>query len=129
MRKFILIGLIALMGLLSACGANNGTGANPVPREGVITIETVEVTVAESFPVQVIAHVRGFLGDGCTSLGAITQERTGNTIKVTIAATHSGAEVCTMIAPMVDERISLEGEFPAGEYVVEVNGVATTFQV
>jgi hypothetical protein len=85
--------------------------------------------ILESFPVQVNARVQGTLGDGCTSMGEITQQRNGNEIIVTITANHSGAETCTMIAQLLDETIPLEGEFPTGEYVLRVNGIEERFQV
>jgi hypothetical protein len=110
--------------LLSACGTTAG-GAST----GRMQVDQVDVQIAESFPPQVFVRVQGVLGDGCTTLGAISQQRTGNTIEVTIATNHSGAEVCTMIAQLVDKTIKLEGDFPAGEYVVRVNGVEQQFRI
>ncbi len=151
--------LIVLALFLSACGASGpasqpGTGTDPnqpvqveqpnqpvqveqpnqpatgaEPGKGIITVDTVEVTVAESMPVQVFVNVKGYMGDGCTSLGEIKQERTGNTINVTINANHSGSDVCAAMAPQLDERILLQGEFAAGEYVVNVNGVEHKFNI
>ncbi|MCG8349918.1 MAG: hypothetical protein MI924_19305 [Chloroflexales bacterium] len=123
MWKYLLIALIAL---LSAC---SNAGANTPPPQGTLTIDTIKVDIAESEPVQVFVHVQGYLGDGCTSLGAIEQQRNDNVVEVTIQARHSGAEVCTMIAPVVDERIQLEGDFPPGGYIVRVNGVEQIFTI
>jgi hypothetical protein len=50
-------------------------------------------------------------------------------IQVTLNAVHSGAEVCTAIAPVVDERIMLEGLFPPGEYTLEILGDRISFTV
>lgn|SRR5690606_1130300 len=121
---------ILLLALLAACGVSQP--AQPAPAAGhsfPAQIESVSVEVAESFPVQVFVRMQGTLGDGCTSLGEITQRREGNTIEVSVIANHSGAEVCTMIAQLIDERVQLEGEFPAGEYIVRVNGVEERFTV
>ncbi|GIV91311.1 MAG: hypothetical protein KatS3mg056_0020 [Chloroflexus sp.] len=49
--------------------------------------------------------------------------REGNVITITVNAAHSGAEVCPAIAPLLDQRIMLEGPFTAGQYTVIVNGV------
>jgi inhibitor of cysteine peptidase len=118
--------VVALM--LAACGSSTGTQPSG-PRQVSPQIDSVEVLILESFPVQVNARVQGTLGDGCTSMGEMTQQRNGNEITVTITANHSGAETCTMIAQLLDETIPLEGEFPTGEYVLRVNGVEERFQV
>ena len=120
---------ILMLALLAACGAAIPSQPAPAGRDFPAQIDSVSVEVAESFPVQVFAHIQGTLGDGCTSLGAITQQREGNTIEVSVNAHHSGAEVCTMMAKFIDERVQLDGTFPAGEYTVRVNGVETTFTV
>jgi len=123
---------ILFVALLAACGtAQPAAPAQPAQpaRSFPAQIDTVTVEIAESLPVQVFARLEGYLGDGCTSLGAITQSREGNLIEVSVLANHSGAEACTMIAQVIDERVQLEGEFPAGTYTVRVNGVEQTFQI
>lgn len=112
----------------SATALPEGT-KQPMPYETPAQIDSVEVQIAESHPVQVFAQVKGTLGDGCTSLGTISQKRNTNTIEVTVLANHTGAEVCTMIAQIIDKNIALEGDFPAGQYVVRVNGVEKQFSV
>lgn len=126
MTRMFTLGLLALILFLSAC-----TSATPAPqgRTEPVAVDSVTIEVAESFPVQPAARIQGVLGNGCMSLGEITQTRNGNEIEITVMANHSGAEVCTMIAQMLDERVPLEGEFPAGEYVVRVNGVEARFTV
>jgi hypothetical protein len=115
--------LIAIV-LLSACGSAAGT-----PSTGLVQIDQVDVRIAESFPPQVFVQFQGTLGDGCTSLGEISQRRDGNSIEVTVATNHSGAEVCTAIAQLIDQTISLDGDFPPGAYSVRVNGVVKQFQI
>jgi hypothetical protein len=92
-------------------------------------IDDVSVEIAESYPVQVFAIIKATLPDGCSSKGAITQMRQGNTIIINAEMNHSGADVCTMIVSFVDERIALEGDFPPGEYVLKVNNVETRFSI
>lgn len=121
MHRLILVLLAAA--LLAACGPQ------PARRVQPARVTDVMVEVRESSPVQVVAHIQGELGDGCTSLGTITQSRDGNVIEVSVPAVHSGAEVCTMILQLVDERVQLDGPFPPGDYTVRVNGVEHQFSI
>lgn len=122
-----LITLLLALFALAACGAQP---AQPIqPRTEPVVVEDVQVEILESDPVQVVAVIKGGLGNGCLSLGEITQRREGNTIEVTLLANHSGAEACTMIYQIVDERVRLDGSFAPGEYTLIVNGVERTFSV
>ncbi|MCS6889512.1 MAG: hypothetical protein NZQ09_15005 [Chloroflexus sp.] len=119
LHRIILLAITALMLMLTACTPATTT---PMPRPGIVTIEQVDLSVMESNPPQVQAHITGYLGDGCTTFAGITQQREGNTITITVSATHSGAEMCPAIAPLVDQRVMLEGPFAPGQYTVIVNG-------
>ncbi|MCX7859918.1 hypothetical protein [Chloroflexus sp.] len=119
LHRIVLLAITALMLMLTACSPATTT---PMPRPGIVTIEQVDLSVMESNPPQVQAHITGYLGDGCTTFAGITQQREGNTITITVSATHSGAEMCPAIAPLVDQRVMLEGPFAPGQYTVIVNG-------
>lgn len=103
--------------------------AAPSTPEGTLQIDRVEVGVTGARRSRAAVRVRGFLLDGCTSLGSISQRREGNTVIVTIATAHTGARNCAAVAQLVDETIPLEGDFQPGEYVVHVNGVERRFQI
>ncbi len=110
--------------LLLACDP-----ASPELEIRPISIDSVEVTVLESAPVQVQAHVQGTIGDGCTKLHSVDQERSGNTITVTILSERPRDAVCTQIAMLYDETIRLDGDFPPGSYQLHVNAFDTRFRV
>lgn len=111
---------------LLACG-ESVTAAREADR---LTVETVEIRVLESFPVQVSAAVTGYLRDGCESLGATTQARSGNTITVTIATEREMDRSCIQVISPVAQNVRLEGEFVSGStYVLRVNSVERTFRV
>jgi hypothetical protein len=122
--------LLAVAGLsvplaLAGCGQ-----ANPASRDLVvrpIQVETVDVLVLESSPPQATAHVRGWIGDGCSSLHSVAQERSGATVVLTILGQRPADAVCTQMAKLYDETIRLEGSFPPGRYVLRVNGLETSF--
>jgi ribosome-interacting GTPase 1 len=106
-----------------------GGGTANAGREGMLSVDRIEVQIVRSDLPQVFARVHGVLTDGCTSLGAISQRRNAQVITVTISTRHSDAEMCTMLARLVDETIRLEGTFAPGSYTVDVNGVVQKFRV
>lgn len=109
--------------LLAACSLP----ADPDVVVEPIQVDSVDVRVMESSPPQASAHVRGVLGDGCSSFHSQEQQRSGNTITVTILRERPRDAVCTQIAKLYDADIPLEGTFPPGEYVLRVNGVEKVF--
>jgi inhibitor of cysteine peptidase len=95
---------------------------------GTAQIESVELLMLESFPVQVQAHVKGWLGDGCTSMGEITQTREENTFKVNIPTQRPAEAICTQQLVGFEQTIPLDvAGLPKGTYTVDVNGVTETF--
>jgi inhibitor of cysteine peptidase len=116
--------LLALALAGSACQSPN-TAEEIVP----LRVEKVDVLVLESFPPQIDAVVIGTLPTACSSIESVSQKRDGNTIEVTIATRTDREVVCILVLKQVTERVRLQGPFPAGEYVVRVNGVETRFRV
>ncbi len=96
--------------------------------DGLLPIDEVVVHVAESYPVQVTAQVVGYLPDGCTSLGEITQTRAGSAISIVITTRRSG-EYCVQVIELVEKWIALQGSFPPGDYVLQVNDLVRKFHV
>lgn len=113
---------------LLSCGAGAGspTGTRETDR---LAVESVQVRILESFPVQVTAQVKGYLRDGCESLAGTTQARSGSTITVTIATEREANRACIQTIAPVEQNVRLDGAFPAGTYVVRVNGIEQTFRV
>lgn len=142
MSRLTLLFLVLL--LLTACGGSVApTGSDPVgdeptelpadPAEGEMVIQEMEIQsldllMLESFPVQVQAHVTGFLPNGCASVGEIEQRREGDTFFVTVPVQFPADAICTMILKEEDVTIPLEvAGLKAGEYHVVVNGIADSF--
>lgn len=95
---------------------------------GEATVESLDILILESFPVQVNVHVSGYLGDGCTELGAIDTERVGDTFNVTIHTQRPADAICTQQLVGFEETIPLDVlGLEAGTYTVDVNGVTGTF--
>ena len=110
-------------------GTQPGQGQPPdQTAPGLLTVSQVDVIIQESFPPQITAKVDGWLPDGCSEVGDITQQRTGRTIDVTITIRRLTTGACIAIAPQVSRSIRLNGSFAeSGAYTVRVNGVEKSF--
>ena len=107
-----------------------GCAASPTDPDVVtepIQIDRVDVLILEGAPPQVTARVEGVLGDGCATLHSVGQQRSGNTVTVTILRERPREAVCTQIAKLYVDVIRLEGQFPPGDYLLRVNSVEKTF--
>jgi hypothetical protein len=116
---------------LALLGATLFSAACQSPTDALLVepihVESVDVVVLRSLPAQAVAHVRGVVGDGCSTVRSVEQQRSGNVVTITILRQRPAQAVCTQIALLYDEEIRLDGSFPAGTYVVRVNGVERTF--
>lgn len=84
----------------------------------------------ESFPVQVSAVAKGYLPDGCTTLGDIVQTRTGNSFTVTLTTSRPADRACTYLIQPFEERIPLDAlGLKAGAYTVTINGMSANFEL
>lgn len=92
-----------------------------------ITIESVEVQVSGD-PPRVAAHVRGVVGDGCSTVHSVTQARAGNVVTITILRERPKDAICVQLAKLYDEVIPLDGQYPRGRYTLRVNAFETAFE-
>lgn len=135
MKKFpLLLSLLVLSGLiLTACQPGTPTptpgGGQDIITGHEATVESLEVLILESFPVQVHAVVSGYLSDGCLSLAEITAERKGETFTVTLTTTRPAGEVaCTQVIVPFEETIPLDVYgLDAGKYYVVAQEQTATF--
>jgi hypothetical protein len=98
--------------------------------EGVAAVESIDILILESFPVQVQVVARGNLPDGCTTLNEVTVERTGNSFQVTITTVRPVGMACTEALVPFEKVIPLDVYgLPAGTYTVIVNGVGGSFEL
>jgi inhibitor of cysteine peptidase len=135
-RGMLAVGIITLLAFaLLGCGPvaqpsptpEPGTGNGDVIR-GEPMVESVDVQILESFPVQVQAVVRGNLADGCTALDEVTTTREGNLFRIRLTSVRPADAVCTLALVPFEEVVSLDVlGLPAGEYTVDANGVTATF--
>ncbi|WP_428356710.1 hypothetical protein [Methyloprofundus sp.] len=90
-------------------------------------IETIDIQILESFPVQVNVVAKGFFSNGCQSIANIYSDKVADIFNITIT-TKSVGEVCTAALVPFEEIVPLEvNGLKAGSYHVDVNGVTGTF--
>jgi hypothetical protein len=93
-----------------------------------VTIESVEVRIAESFPVQIFVEVTGYLPDPCWEPQEPSVEQDGNQFIIEIMAERKVDEVCPQVIENYEHTIAL-GSMDPGSYVVRVNEVEQAFEV
>ena len=92
------------------------------------TVESLDVRIMESFPVQVSVVLTGYLPDGCTEIYDITAPRDEQTFTVDVVTRRPVDLACTMAIVPFEETISLDVEgLPAGEYTVKYGDLTETF--
>ncbi len=94
-------------------------------------VETVEIQILESLPVQVVVVVKGNLSDGCQQLDKINTVQAGNKFTITIARKSIDEQMmCTQALVPFEERIPLNVTgLKAGTYSVNVNGISKNFKL
>jgi len=93
-------------------------------------VEELAVTILESFPVQVLAQVRGSLPDSCSELEEIRVTRTQEVFQLELIITRSEAEMCTQVLQPFNEQIALDVEnLAAGSYVVRAGDEEARFSM
>jgi hypothetical protein len=115
--------LVAALGPLIAC--SNPAAPDVSVRVDPIPIDTVAVLTE---PPRATAHVRGQIGDGCSTLKSVTQARSGDVVTLTILRERPVEAVCTLEMRLYDEKIPLEGSYTSGPYTLRVNGVELAFR-
>ena len=99
--------------------------------EGVLYLDSIDMQILESYPIQVHVVLRGNLADSCTTLDPITQEnRTNNVIHLNLSAKRPTDQACLTVLVPFEETITLDltGLIP-GTYTVEASGMSATFEL
>ncbi len=134
MNKIRLIGMLVVFMLLSACQLGEGTETPPA-KEGEFSygqnaiVESVEVILLESFPVQAQVRVSGNLPDGCTELHEISVEQEGEEFSLTLTTRRPTGDVfCTQALVPFEEIVELDIRgLEAGTYTVIAQEEQETF--
>jgi inhibitor of cysteine peptidase len=123
----------AIMLFLVSCAPTGAVGVTDTPSgtvAGQASIDSVEIAILESFPVQVQAVVKGNLPDGCTQIKEATTTFADDTFHVNLTTERSADAVCTQALVPFEEIIPLDvAGLLKGDYTVDVNGVTETFEL
>lgn len=95
----------------------------------LVTVNSVQVLILESFPVQVIVAVSGSKSVPCVELETPAVSRKGNLFTVVLAETQLGpAETCIAMIDPFETSVALDVlGLAAGTYTINVNGVTAEF--
>lgn len=103
---------------------------SPGVEPGKASVDSIEILILESSPVQIHAVARGHLPDDCTEIADITQERQANTFLITITTERSANLACAEMVVSFEEVIPLDVlGLPARTHTVDVNGVRDSFEL
>ena len=116
----------SVLPLLSACG---DPPAGPDLIIEPIHVDSVDVVVGTSVPLAVEVLVHGVVGDGCSVVHSVRQERSGSTVTLTILRERPRNAICTQEARLYAARILLEGTYAPGSYLVRANDVERVFTI
>jgi hypothetical protein len=94
-------------------------------------VQSVEIQILESFPVQANAIARGQLPDaGCTTIAGVNQSRSGNTFTVTLTTKFDPNAMCSQVITPFEYVIPLDvSSLLPAQYIVNVNGVEASFEL
>lgn len=141
-RVQVLLVMMLLSVWAAACApapaqpASTATPAAPPPTAtipappviGEAHVESVEVVLLESSPVQAQAIVRGSLPDACTELGEITPVYEAGVFQITLKTTRPAEAVCAQVLAPFETSVTLPVDgLPAAPYTVSANGVRARF--
>lgn len=102
-----------------------------VPVTGVAVVQSVQIQILETQPLQVNAILRGQLPDaGCTTIAAVNQARNGNTFGITLTTTTNPLALCSQMLTPFEQVVSLEVKnLPPAKYTVDANGITQSFEL
>jgi inhibitor of cysteine peptidase len=113
---------------------DNATGSKGTGEEeyiyGTATVETIQIILLESFPIQVQVVAQGYLPDSCTEINKIQTEMEGKNFKINISTKRPRDAICAQVIVPFNRTIPLDVlGLKAGNYTVTVNGVKKSFEL
>jgi hypothetical protein len=117
---------------LPESGVDAETPVSDAPNSdtGEAIVETVEVRILESFPVQVQAVLSGQLPDACAFVETVDVLVEGNTFYVTMTvARHPNMRCAQVLTPFAQIVPLTTADLAAGDYTVQAGAVVAEFEL
>lgn len=93
-----------------------------------VYLNSMDVYLMESFPVQVSVTLLGDLPDGCTTIQSVESSLEGQVFTITFKTHRPADQMCTEALVPFEETVSLDVYgLPAGEYTVVAGDLTETF--
>ena len=137
MKPQIFISVTILAVLVAACGLVTTpptpvpimTEETPGPVAGMAVVQSVDIQILESQPIQVNALIRGQMPDaGCTTIADVTQTRDGNTFNIMLTTTTDPLALCAQALTPFEQVIQLDtSDLSPAPYEMNANGVRKVF--
>jgi len=122
----LLIGFIAL----TACAPVNLASMPQAQVSRQVQVQSVEIQILQTSPIQVNAIVHGNFTESCATLGEHQVQFETNTFKITLFAVSPSDRGCAQAITPFETIIRLEtSNLPAGTYTVITNGVSAVFML
>jgi len=97
---------------------------------GEAVIETIEIAILESFPVQIRAVLRGTVPDACTEIDSIAEQREGNTFTLVVRTRRPAEALCAQVLTPYETTTGLDVlGLPAGIYTVVAGEASASFEL
>ncbi len=116
--------LVLLAAVLNACGASPATELPPDNAQGPIYVDSADLLILESFPIQLSLVVQGSLPTPCHLWHyEITPANAQGQIHVSLYTSVDPLARCAQVLHPFDESISIPlAGLPDGEYSLWLNG-------
>ena len=124
MKKFYYFSVLFLILslILSSC-----TGIPDGIDEKLAPVESIDILVLESFPVQINVLINGYLPNPCYQITLIENNQDEDTFYVKVFMKYNGL-ICIQTIKPYEETVALDVYgLVAGTYQVDVNGVIDSF--
>jgi len=124
---YLILLLVLMVAIVAVTGCKSETSPPGDSDTGELKISPapiheVQVNIAESFPPQIFVYIQGGLADSCTEFNDLTDERSGNTIEITVTVKRPVDAMCAQVYGYFEKNVALGTDFNSGEtYIIEVN--------
>ena len=93
-------------------------------------VDTMDLLMLESFPVQMRAIVKGNLPDACTTITSASSQRDDNIFRINFVTTRPADAVCAQMLTPFEQTVELDvAGLKAGTYTVVAGDVTETFEL